>query len=235
MDDDAITSLLGLRNSTDSHDNYNSNSNTNHSIDSHDNYISTINQNINLKNLYNYIIKITNVYYNSSAYYTLKTQYNTTYNKNLILNNFIPGNNFYDSNGNYIYENNNFLNIKVSDIDIINIVANYSISDFKNKFPESDLSLSIKRALIGDEFEQAFIQSYFSMLDRKFSNDKIFRGINNLIKNKVNLQIINDAFSRGQVKSKIWLIEELAKVKLDYSNVVILAGWFGQLKSIYDN
>jgi len=105
---------------------------------------------------------------------------------------------------------------------------------FENKFPESDLSLSIKRALTGDEFEQAFIQSYFSMLDRKFSNDKIFRGINNLIKNKINLQVINDAFSRGQVKSKIWLIEELAKIKLDYSNVVILAGWFGQIKSIYD-
>jgi len=94
------------------------------------NYISTINQNINLKNLYNYIIKITNVYYTSSAYYTLKSQYNTTYNKNLILNNFIPGNNFYDSNGNYMYEGSEFLNIKISDIDIINNVANYQLYNF---------------------------------------------------------------------------------------------------------
>jgi hypothetical protein len=94
------------------------------------NYISTINQNINLKNLYNYIIKITNVYYTSSEYFALKSQYNTTYNKNLILNNFIPGNNFYDSNGNYIYEGSEFLNIKISDIDIINNVANYQLSSF---------------------------------------------------------------------------------------------------------
>ena len=96
------------------------------------NYINTINQNINLKNLYSYIIKITNVYYQSSAYYNLKIQYNSTYNKNLVLNNFIPGNNFTDENGNYIYEGSSFLNIKISDIDIINNVANYDINNYAN-------------------------------------------------------------------------------------------------------
>jgi len=48
------------------------------------NYLVTINQNVNLTNLFNYIIKITNVYYTSSTYYSLKLQYNTTYNKNMI-------------------------------------------------------------------------------------------------------------------------------------------------------
>jgi hypothetical protein len=96
------------------------------------NYINTINQNINLKNLYNYIIKITNVYYQSSAYYNLKIQYNSTYNKNLVLNNFIPRNNFTDENGNYLYEGSSFLNIKISDIDIINNVANYNINNYAN-------------------------------------------------------------------------------------------------------
>jgi hypothetical protein len=47
MDDDAITSLLGLRNSTDPHDNYNSNINNNRSIDSYDNYNSNINTTFN--------------------------------------------------------------------------------------------------------------------------------------------------------------------------------------------
>ena len=77
------------------------------------------------------------------------------------------------------------------------------------------------------------------MLDRKFYNDKIFRGINNLIKNKVELQIINDAFSRGQVKSKIWLIDELENIRQQlpdpvYKQAAVFAGWFGQIKSIYD-
>jgi hypothetical protein len=94
------------------------------------NYINTINQNINLSNLFNYIIKITNVYYTSSTYYSLKLEYSTTYNKNMVLNNFIKGNNFIDSEGNYIYDGYQFLNIKVSDIDIINNVANYDISNY---------------------------------------------------------------------------------------------------------
>lgn len=40
---------------------------------------------------------------------------------------------------------------------------------------------------------------------------------------------LRDAFSRGQVQSKIWLSTELAKLNLDSKNILILAGWFGQL------
>jgi hypothetical protein len=41
------------------------------------------------------------------------------------------------------------------------------------------------------------------------------------------------------MKSKIWLIDELAKIKDTlpsgaFYNILILAGWFGQLRSIYD-
>lgn len=45
---------------------------------------------------------------------------------------------------------------------------------------------------------------------------------------------LKDAFSRGQVKSKIWLVTELAKVKTDFSNVFLMAGWFGQLRKYFD-
>jgi hypothetical protein len=77
------------------------------------------------------------------------------------------------------------------------------------------------------------------MLDRQFLTDKIFRGISNYIKLNLNTSTLADAFSRSQIKSKIWLIEELENVrqKLDdpvYKNVLVMAGWFGQLKSIYD-
>jgi hypothetical protein len=40
---------------------------------------------------------------------------------------------------------------------------------------------------------------------------------------------IQDAFSRGQVQSKIWLAQELAKLNLEFDMVYVLAGWFGQV------
>jgi hypothetical protein len=45
---------------------------------------------------------------------------------------------------------------------------------------------------------------------------------------------LQDAFSRGQVQSKIWLARELAKVKTDYNMVFVLAGWFGQITHYLD-
>ena len=45
---------------------------------------------------------------------------------------------------------------------------------------------------------------------------------------------LQDAFSRGQVQSKIWLVNELAKIKTDFSMVFVLAGWFGQLIRYFD-
>lgn len=93
-------------------------------------YISTINQNISLNNLFARVQQITNVYYSSNAYANLKMQYNNTYNRLNLINTFLPGTNFYDASGNYIYEGSSFLNLRLSDIDIIRIIANYSLSSF---------------------------------------------------------------------------------------------------------
>jgi hypothetical protein len=49
------------------------------------------------------------------------------------------------------------------------------------------------------------------------------------------MSVISDVMSRSQIKSKIWLIEELEKIKSSYSYVLVMAGWLGQLKLIYDN
>lgn len=45
---------------------------------------------------------------------------------------------------------------------------------------------------------------------------------------------LQDAFSRGQVQSKIWLAKELAKIKTDFDMVFVLAGWFGQTTHYLD-
>jgi hypothetical protein len=98
----------------------------------------------------------------------------------------------------------------------------------------ASLSGAISRALSEPKFQDEFVKGYLSMLDRQFLDDKIFRGINNFIKQDYDRDPLNDAFSRSQMKSKIWLVEELLKIQSFYPNVLILAGWYGQLKSIYD-
>lgn len=86
-----------------------------------------------------------------------------------------------------------------------------------------------------DEFEIDFIRTSISNLELEFPGDKLFRGINSSIKNEhLKQDVINDAFSRSQIKSKFWLIKELEKIQKHYMNVLVLAGWFGQTKSIYE-
>jgi len=74
---------------------------------------------------------------------------------------------------------------------------------------------------------------------RDYSKEKILNAIHMYDRSNGDLTVLNDALSRSQVKSKIWLIEELENVrqKLNdpvYKQIVVMAGWFGQLKNIYD-
>lgn len=70
-------------------------------------------------------------------------------------------------------------------------------------------------------------------LQKLDQGDKIFRSINTYRK-KHSDPAIYDAFSRSQIKSKIWLITELARIQKHWESVAIFAGWFGQLKSVYE-
>tara|TARA_B100001057_G_scaffold321330_1_gene321546 strand:- start:1842 stop:2678 length:837 start_codon:yes stop_codon:yes gene_type:complete len=46
---------------------------------------------------------------------------------------------------------------------------------------------------------------------------------------------LQDAFSRGQVLSKIWLVTELFKIQKKFEMVHVHAGWFGQLRLYLDH
>jgi len=96
---------------------------------------------------------------------------------------------------------------------------------------ETDLVL---RSMDREEFDQFVIKTQLSKLDQQFPNDKIFRSILNYLKLDLDNEPLQDAFSRSQIKSKIWLIEQLAHLQTHYKQVVVLAGWFGQIKSIFD-
>lgn len=99
----------------------------------------------------------------------------------------------------------------------------------------ADLTKGFLKAIDDKEnFKDIVTTSYMLMLDGLFPKDKIFRGVANYIKLGNDRENIVDALSRSQIKSKIWLIEELAKIDTNYDNVMIMAGWFGQLKSVYD-
>jgi hypothetical protein len=68
-----------------------------------------------------------------------------------------------------------------------------------------------------------------------FENEKLFRIIHAYERNEKDINIISDALSRSQLKSKIWLIKELIPFKKHFDNVLIMAGWIGLLKPIYSN
>ena len=96
------------------------------------------------------------------------------------------------------------------------------------------LTTEIGKAFEAEDIQTALLNIYFRIISKRNPSDKIFRGINNYLKDENNPAIIQDAMSRSQMRSKIWLVEELAKINSNYDNVAVMAGWFGQIKTIYD-
>jgi hypothetical protein len=110
---------------------------------------------------------------------------------------------------------------------------------FKDKNNEVEFTRNIVKILDSDNVELALLNYYLTMVGDRNEEDKIFRSINTYRKTHDDCKPIHDAMSRSQIRSKIWLIEELDKVRLQltdtaYYNVLVMAGWFGQLRSIYD-
>lgn len=50
--------------------------------------------------------------------------------------------------------------------------------------------------------------------------------------NKQNIKFDEDCFSRGQLKSKLWLVNELKKISVDLGVVFLCAGWYGTLATM---
>lgn len=91
------------------------------------------------------------------------------------------------------------------------------------------------------------VNLYFTALDKNFSllelasnarvlfpKEKIFNAIHMYSRYNSDAEVLNDALSRSQIKSKTWLVEELSNIDTNYDSVLVMAGWFGQIKNIYD-
>jgi hypothetical protein len=81
--------------------------------------------------------------------------------------------------------------------------------------------------------EESSMEEFIYTL-RKFSNSAMMDVLYKYYREGHEPLALQDAFSRGQVQSKIWLATELAKLKTDFEMVYVLAGWFGQITSYFD-
>jgi len=85
-----------------------------------------------------------------------------------------------------------------------------------------------------DTTNQAGMVEFISVL-RKFAPNPIFDIFHKYYRSGQDPAALQDAFSRGQVLSKIWLSQELAKIdQKDFHTIFILAGWFGQTVKYLD-
>jgi hypothetical protein len=104
---------------------------------------------------------------------------------------------------------------------------------FKDSTEQIDLLRNFVKILDSDNKERAILEYCINCITEVDPEDPLFRSIVDY-KKKYDDSTINDAMSRSQIKSKIWLIDELSKINTPFFNVAVLAGWFGQLKNIYD-
>ncbi len=86
----------------------------------------------------------------------------------------------------------------------------------------------IINVLRADNVEDAL----FNYCLRMIQGDDLTNGIRNFTKDH-DIQPIKDGLSRSQIRSKIWLVEELSNLGIRFDNVAIMGGWFGQLVSVY--
>lgn len=69
---------------------------------------------------------------------------------------------------------------------------------------------------------------------RKYADNPILDVFHKYFRMEKDPVALQDAYSRGQVNSKIWLAQELAKVKDSFEMIHVHAGWYGQIRYYLD-
>jgi hypothetical protein len=114
----------------------------------------------------------------------------------------------------------------------------FGLETYLEAFGTEDQRILVREltAVIGSQDpNSAVIDAVVRILGHQQDNKHtFFRSVNGLRKRLDDPLPLYDALSRSQIKSKIWLIEELLAVKLYWPNVVIMAGWYGQLVPLFE-
>lgn len=80
--------------------------------------------------------------------------------------------------------------------------------------------------------ENMKLEEISSALQLLYPNEELF----NILAKYYRSHTVNiaDAFSRGQVNSKIWAMQELQKIQTTFDTVYVLGAWFGQIRFYLD-
>lgn len=94
-------------------------------------------------------------------------------------------------------------------------------------YPENKHLGDLRRAFIDDDRNS--LQRVIANINPTELTDAI-----RMLENNPNF--VEDSISQGQIKSKLWLINELTKLKLDLGTVFLCAGWYAILATlIFEN
>jgi hypothetical protein len=118
---------------------------------------------------------------------------------------------------------------KVNNIEFIHGLHEYAV--YKSEKNVAENLDNILKILYSDNISKHLILDV--LMNSSGENTRYFRFVRDFVKKGKNLKILSDAFSRSQMRSKIWLVDELAKIMPNPRNVVLMAGWYGQLIDLF--
>jgi hypothetical protein len=115
---------------------------------------------------------------------------------------------------------------------IFRIVNNYDIEDLRKAVIEKNLH-SIFRLCDDEDLRKLILEDniwkLWPILER-YKQTQFIWAFKEFFVN--DLKIDKDCFSRGQLKSKLWVVKELKKLDLDLGTVFLCAGWYGTLSTM---
>ena len=104
--------------------------------------------------------------------------------------------------------------------------------DIRRAITEENLH-SLFRLLKNDDLRKLILENNLYKvwpLLEKYVNTQFTAAFKNFFIN--NIEIDNDCFSRGQLQSKLWLVDELEKLDLELGTVFLCAGWYATLATM---
>ena len=115
---------------------------------------------------------------------------------------------------------------------IFRIVDNYDTEELRKAVIEDNLH-SIFRLVDDEDLRKLILEDntwkLWPILDR-YVDTQFTAAFKSFFVN--NTEIWNDCFSRGQLQSKLWLVKELQKTKVDLGTVYLCAGWYATLATM---
>lgn len=106
------------------------------------------------------------------------------------------------------------------------------IEDLRKAVLEKNLH-SVFRLVNDDDFRKLILEDnvwkLWPILER-YIDTQFIAAFKNLFIN--NIEYDKDCFSRGQLQSKLWLVEQLKKCNVELGTVFLCAGWYGTLATM---